>query len=76
MGTFLLNSHQEAHNRLSFQIRNDLKMYNKFELESTFIEIINPRKSNIIAGVKCKHPKMDMADSNNNSLHNPLKKIN
>ena len=76
MGTFLLNSHQEAHNRLSFKIRNDLKMYNKFELESTFIEIINPRKSNIIAGVKCKNPKMDMADFNNNFLYNPLEKIN
>ena len=76
MGTFLLNSHQEAHNRLSFQIRNDLKMYNKFELESTFIEIINPRKSNIIVGVIYKHPKMDVTDFNNNFLNNLLKKIN
>ena len=75
MGTFLLNSHQEAHNRLSFKIRNDLKMYNKFELESTFIEIINPRKSNIIVGVY-KHPKMDVTDFNNNFLNNLLKKIN
>ena len=76
MGTFLLNSHQEAHNRLSFKICNDLKMYNKSELESTFIKIINSGKSNIIVGVKYKHPKMDMADFNNNSLYNPLKKIN
>ena len=51
-------------------------MYNKSELESTFIKIINSGKSNIIVGVKYKHPKMDMADFNNNSLYNPLKKIN
>ena len=54
--------------RLSYKIRNDLKIYKKFELESTFIEIINPRKSNIIVGVIYKHPKMDVNDFNNNFL--------
>ena len=63
-------------NRLSYKIRNDLKIYKKFELESTFIEIINPRKSNIIVGVIYKHPKMDVTDFNNNFLNNLLKKIN
>ena len=55
-------------NPLSYKIRNDLKIYKKFELESTFIEIINPRKSNIIVGVIYKHPKMDGTDFNNNFL--------
>ena len=59
-----------------FEIRNDLKIYKKFELESTFIEIVNPRKSNIIVGVIYKHPKMDVTDFNNNFLNNLLKKIN
>ena len=63
-------------NPLSYKIRNDLKIYKKFELESTFIEIINPRKSNIIVGVICKHPKMNVTDFNNNFLNNLLKKIN
>ena len=63
-------------NPLSYKIRNDLKIYKKFELESTFIEIINPRKSNIIVGVIYKHPKMDVTDFNNNFLNSLLKKIN
>ena len=46
------------------------------ELESTFIEIINPRKSNIIVGVIHKHPKIEVSDFNNNFLINLLKNIN
>ena len=53
-----------------------MKIYKQFELESTFIKIINPRKSNIIVGVIYKHPKMDVTDFNNNFLNNLLKKIN
>ena len=55
LNTLLLNLQQEAHfysyiaNPLSCKIRNDLKIYKRFELESTFIEIINPRKSGTIA---------------------------
>ena len=63
-------------NRLSSKIRNDLKIYKKFELQSTFIEMINPRKCNIIVGVICKHPNMDVTDFNNNFLKNLLKKTN
>ena len=43
------------------------KFIKKFELVSIFNEKINPRKSNIIAGVY-KHPKMDMTGFNNNFL--------
>ena len=53
-----------------------MKIYKKFELESTFIEIINPRKSNVIVGVIYKHPKMDVTDFNDNFLNNLLKNIN
>ena len=55
LNTLLLNLQQEAHfysyiaNPLSYKIRNDLKIYKRFELESTFIEIINPRKSGTTA---------------------------
>ena len=35
-------------NHLSYKCRNDLNIYEKNELESTFIEIVNPKKSNII----------------------------
>ena len=38
-------------NHLSYKCRNNLNLYKKNELESTFIEIVNPKKSNIIVGV-------------------------
>ena len=53
-----------------------MKIYKKIKLESTFIETINPRKSNIIVGVIYRHLKMDGTDFNNNFLKNFLKKIN
>ena len=37
-------------------------------MESNFIEIVNPRKSNIIVGVIYRHPSMDLADFNCNYL--------
>ena len=43
-------------------------------MESTFIEIVNPRKSNIIVGVIYRHPSMDLADFNCNYLNNLLEK--
>ena len=42
----------------------------KNELESTFIEIINSKKSNIVVGCFYKHPNMDVLDFN--SLINQL----
>ena len=53
-------------NHLLYTICSDLKIYKKFELESTFIEMINPRKSNIIVGVIYRYPEMDVTDFNNN----------
>ena len=37
-------------NHLSCKCRNDLNIYKKNELESTFIEIVNPKMSNITVG--------------------------
>ena len=52
-------------NHLSYKTRSDLNIYKKIELESTFVEIINPKKSNIIVGTIYRHPKMDVTEFNN-----------
>ena len=41
-------------------------------MEFTFIEIVNPRKSNIIVGVIYRHPSMDHTDFNCNYLNKLL----
>ena len=58
-------------NHLSYKCRNDLNIYKKNELESTFIEIVNPKKSNIIVGVIYRHP----SDFNCNYLNKLLENI-
>ena len=62
-------------NYLSYKCCNDLNIYKKNELESTFIEIVNPKKSNILVGVIYRHPFMDLADINCNYLNKLLEKI-
>ena len=62
-------------NHLSYKCRNDLNIYKKIELESTFIEIVNPRKSNIIVRVIYRHPSMDLTDFNCNYLNKLLDNI-
>ena len=62
-------------NYLSYKCRNDLNIYNKNELESTFTEIVNPKKSNIIVGVIYIHPSMDFTDFNCNYLNQLLENI-
>ena len=49
---------------LSYKCRSDLNIYKKNELESNFIEIVNPKKSNIIVGVIYRHPSLDFTDFN------------
>ena len=51
-------------NHLPHKCHNDLNIYKKNGLESTFIETVNPRKSNIIVGVINRHPSMDLTDFN------------
>ena len=62
-------------NNLSYKCRNDLNIYEQNELESTFIEIVNPKKSNIKAGVIYRHQSMDLTDFNCNYLNQLLENI-
>ena len=62
-------------NHLSYKCRNDLNIYKKNELESTFIQIVNPKKSNIIVEVIFRHPSMDLIDFNCNYLNKLLENI-
>ena len=62
-------------NHLSYKCRNDLNIYKKNELESTFIEIVNPKKSNIVVGVIYRHPSMDLTDFNCSYLNKLLENI-
>ena len=62
-------------NHLSYKCCNDLNIYKKSELESTFIEIVNPRKSNIIVGIIYRHPSMTLNNFNCNYLNKLLENI-
>ena len=62
-------------NHLSYKCHNDLNNHKKSELESTFIEIVNPRKSNIVVGIIYRHPSMDLNDFNCNYLNKLLENI-
>ena len=50
--------------KLNSKIRNDIKIYKPKELESTFIEITNPRKKNTLIGCIYKHPCMSVDEFN------------
>ena len=50
---------------LFYKPRPDLNIYKANQLESTFVEIINPQKSNIVIGCLYKHPNMDVLDFKN-----------
>ena len=52
-------------NHLSYKC-NDPNIYIKNELESTFIEIVDSKKSSINVGVIYRHPSMDLTDFNCN----------
>ena len=58
-------------NHLSYKTRNDLKLYESFELESTFIEICNPQKTNIVIACIYTHPNMNIYELND-GYHNEL----
>ena len=53
-------------NNLSYKCCNNLNIYKRNELVSNFIEIVIPKKSNIIVGVIYRHPSMDLTDFNCN----------
>ena len=58
-------------NHLAYKPRTDHQIHKKHDLESTFIEIINPNKSNVIVGCIYRHPNMDLNEFNSDYL-NPL----
>ena len=60
---------------LAYQKRNDLTIYSKNYLESTFIEIMNPSKTNIIVGCIYRHPSMDLNEFNYYYLNPLLEKL-
>ena len=49
--------------------------YKKNELQSTFVETVNQKKSNIIVGVIYKHPSMDLTDFNCSYLNKLFENI-
>ena len=61
-------------NHLSYKTRNDLESYKSCELESLFIEIFNPKKTNII-GCSYKHPSMNINEFNDDYLNKLLDKL-
>ena len=68
-GTFLYIA-----NHLSYKC-NDQNIYKKSEMESPFIEIVNPRKSNITVGIIYRNPSKDLNDFNCNYLNKLLENI-
>ena len=62
-------------NHLSYKPHLDLNIYKSNELKSTFIDVLNPKKSNTIIGCIYKHPSMDLNDFNTNYLNNLLDKV-
>ena len=62
-------------NHLSYKPRTDLNLNIADQLESTFIEILNSIKSNIIVGCFYKHPIMDVSDFNKNYLNTLFDKL-
>ena len=60
---------------LAYQKRNDLTIYAKNYLESTFIEITNPSKTNITVECIYRHPAMDLNEFNYYYLNPFLEKL-
>ena len=59
-------------NHLFFKSKNGLYIYKFTELESTFIEILNPKKANVIMRCIYRHPHMDLNEFNDYYVNNLL----
>ena len=62
-------------NSIIYKPRNDLTLYEKGKIESVFIEVIVPKKSNLIVGCIYRHPNMSVSDFNDSHLISLLNKI-
>ena len=60
---------------INFKPRNDLNIYKTKELESAFIEVINPKRTNSIIGVIYRHPCMETNIFNDEYLKNLAEKL-
>ena len=60
---------------LNYIVRNDLKLYKKRELESVFIEIINPKGKNVIVSCIYRHPSMNPTEFTDIYLSELLQKL-
>ena len=59
----------------NFQPRKDLEIYQSKDLESTFIEVINPKESNDIVGVIYRHPNMGTTVFTDHKLNDLMLKL-
>ena len=57
--------------KYSYKTRPDLVIYEPKKLESIFVEVVLPKKSNLIVGCIYKHPCIDICTFNDHYL-NPL----
>ena len=46
-------------NTFNYTVRNDLRIYQKKEIESIFMEIVNPKGKNVIVGCIYRHPSLN-----------------
>ena len=66
-------------NHLAYKTRNYLNIYKPFQLESSFTEICNPKKTNIIISCIHKHPNVNAYEFNDdyvNEFHDKLSNEN
>ena len=63
-----------THN-LSYKPRNNLFFYKSTELESTFMEILSRKKTNVIVSCIYRHPHMDLNEFNDYNINNLLDKL-
>ena len=71
LGPLQINHQQEKHyiaNHLSYKLCDDLNIYKKSELESTYVEIISQKTSNVIVGMIYRYLYMNITDFNKNIL--------
>ena len=61
--------------RLSYQLRDDLRIYDPGKIESTFIEIICSKSTNVIVGCIYKHPTLAINDFTNEFISPLLLKL-
>ena len=61
--------------RLSYQLRNDLRLYDPEKIASIFIEIIYSKSTNVIIGFIYKHPTLSINDFTNDFISPLLLKL-